>query len=942
MNSSDASMSPTRSAAPAAARWHLRLLGALEAHDGQQRIERFPSRAVAALLARLALAPERAHAREELVELLWPGVALDVGRNRLRQALSTLKSLLEPPGVPGSAVLQADRLALRVVRGAIDCDAVDFERALRAGRFEEARALYRGELMPGFYDEWIADERQRLQALADRIGDAPPPPQQQAYVAATPLPAPARAGEPASALPSYLTRLFGAEIATARLRAAVLAHRLVTLLGPGGSGKTRLAVEVAQALREPMPWAAEGAAPLPFHRVLFVPLVACEDRASVLDALARALQLRAAAADADGLLQAVAQALAGQRALLVLDNFEQLVGQAEGLVAELLARLPSLHVLATSRRLLGLDGEQQASAEPLPLPAPLAPLAAVAANPAVALFVDRARAVRADFHLGERNQAAIAELVRQLGGLPLAVELAASRVRSLPPAEMLAMLQSGERGAGLALLARAGPRGGSDPRHASMAQVIAWSWRLLDEAAQRTLGALAVFPADATAAAAAQVLGDGVAATAARLDDLVGHSLLRCVAAAGDAPTRFLVLEPVREFVLAQAGEADLAAWRAGLRRWLRHWAAALPAERRPAYVAPELPAVHAALAAAREAPEDALQLAIALRRYWETDGLPPHLLDALEAALRAIDAVPDAAPWLSDAHELLAHLQMSAGHAEAAIAHAAAAVERAGTDPARRGRALLQRGWSALAFGRIDERASVAFRALVADLDEALALARASGELESQARALHLQAVVRCNIHISSDDADPATAERLFAESEALWRRLGDASQVRERQRNRAQCQAALGRPREAMAVFERCERSAAADGDWVGQMDSQVSLCSVLAQLREWGAALAACRRSIALAHDRWHLHGLAYGLWNIARPLARQGRPLDAARLIAFAQRLWVEGMGPLRADDRRYVRIVRRLAEVQAGRAQADAAWAEGLALDLPAAVRLALA
>ena len=86
-------------------RWQVRLLGAVEASDGVHTITRFPSRAVASLLARMALAPERSHAREELVELLWPGVELAVGRNRLRQVLSTLKSLLEPPGVPGAAVL---------------------------------------------------------------------------------------------------------------------------------------------------------------------------------------------------------------------------------------------------------------------------------------------------------------------------------------------------------------------------------------------------------------------------------------------------------------------------------------------------------------------------------------------------------------------------------------------------------------------------------------------------------------------------------------------------------------------------------------------------------------------------------------------------------------------------------------------------------------------
>ncbi len=142
------------------ARWRVRLLGGLRLSDGEQTITRLPSRAVTVLLARLALAPERAHAREELVELLWPGVAPAVGRNRLRQALSTLKSLLEPAGrIPAQPVLQADRISVRVVSGTIACDAVQFERCIRAGRADAARALYGGELLPGFYDDWVDEER---------------------------------------------------------------------------------------------------------------------------------------------------------------------------------------------------------------------------------------------------------------------------------------------------------------------------------------------------------------------------------------------------------------------------------------------------------------------------------------------------------------------------------------------------------------------------------------------------------------------------------------------------------------------------------------------------------------------------------------------------------------------------------------------------------------
>ena len=126
MNERHASATRPAAGAPAlhaaapntAARWQVRLLGAVVVSDGRQRIERWPSRAVAALLARLALWPEQAHAREELVDRLWPGVTLAVGRNRLRQALSTLKSLLEPAGALHSPVIDSDRHCVRVLPGA--------------------------------------------------------------------------------------------------------------------------------------------------------------------------------------------------------------------------------------------------------------------------------------------------------------------------------------------------------------------------------------------------------------------------------------------------------------------------------------------------------------------------------------------------------------------------------------------------------------------------------------------------------------------------------------------------------------------------------------------------------------------------------------------------------------------------------------------------------
>lgn len=937
----DTSTRGRRVAPPAApeCRWQVGLLGGVTAGDGVQLIERFPSRAVAALLARLALAPHRAHPREELVELLWPGVALAVGRNRLRQTLSTLKSLLEPPGLPGAAVIQADRLSVRAVPGALACDALQFERCARGGDDAQALSLYRGELMPGYYDEWIGEERQRLAALHERLQGRTASPTTAAVAVAhaagqEPMPQPVSSAPAHGApLPAYLTRRFGAEIIQARLRAQVNCQRLVTLQGPGGSGKTRLAVEVAQALRDHPAWPADAAAAPAFDRVAFVALVTCEDRAQFLQAIARALQLPGGGADQIDLL---AQALADQRVLLVLDNFEQLVGRAEGAVLELLTRLPLLHLLVTSRRSLGLDGECSLAAEPLGLPPPDAGVAEAASHAAVALFVDRARAVRSDFHLGERNHAAIVALVRALQGMPLAIELAASRVRSFSPADMVSLLTAADApGPHLALLARGGPRGGHDPRHASMAQVIGWSWQLLDASAQRLMAVLTLFAGDAPVAGVAGVLGEAPAAVAARLDDLVQHSLVRVVPAkagcTGQGP-RFGLVEPVREFVNAQIDTETARGLRVHLRHWLIAWARSLGPATPPARVAAEMPTVHAVLAGALEAPQEAWALALALRAYWDTDALPAALQSALEAALPALE--PGA--LRADALELLAYLRFESGFVPQARAHADAGLLAAGADASRRARALARRAWVDLAANRDDQQAAIQLQPVQAWLGEALQLAVACGDAEAQARTLHQLAVLASHHH-----QDWVGAEALLAQSQALWQGLGDRRKVNARLRNRAQCWLHLGRVDAARASFEQCEQMAREDGDWVGQIDSQLSLASLLGNQRQWAASAQVSRRCVALCWQRWHRHGLGYALWNLPRILARQRRPEPAMRLMAFAAQFWETGFGPLGRHDQQYIRRVRALVTAQVGAARAQALWAEGQGLDVARAVASAL-
>jgi predicted ATPase len=885
-------------------RWRLRLLGAVQVHAGRQALDRLPSRAASALLARLALQPGRDHPREELVELLWPGVALEVGRNRLRQTLSTLKSLLEADGAP---VIAADRMSVRLVSGAVSCDALQFEQAARAGRAAVAAALYRGELMPGHYDEWIVQERLRLQGLHERLATAPTPAPAAAPRPAWPAP-PARPEPDSGApLPMYLTRLFGADAAVARLADAVLAERLVTLLGAGGSGKTRLAVAAATRLRQ------AGAV-----RAVFVPLVAAGDAGALRAALARSLQLGAGHDDVDTLVDL----LGGRRSLLVLDNFEQLVDEGTPLLAELLARLPELHLLVTSRRALGLDGEHCVAAEPLVPPEAGAGMSA-AGNPAVALFVDRARAARADFHLHEGNAADIVRLVRALDGLPLAIELAASRVRAFAPAEMAARLDSASA---LPLLARSGPRGAFDRRHASMEQVIDWSWRLLSPAEQKVLAAVCVFEGGATAAAVAAVAEQADAALL--LDALVSHSLVRVAPSAGAAP-RFGVFEPVREFVAMRT--ADGAALRGRWRHWLLQWVRQLGALPMPREVAVELAQVHAAIPSAVQDgdPASALALALALRPYWDSDAMPERCLLALDAALPAVSAAQASA-----AHELLAWLHGEAGDTAAAQRHADAALLSACSD-VDRARGLMRRGWLAITTGSTTGSAGGRPGGIAADLDEALALARRAGDRDAEARALHGLAVLLSR-------AEPERALALLAQSQALWLALGNRREAFARLRNRAQIRHNQGHLDEAWDTLLACQAAAQDDGDWIGLINCATSLAAQAGNRRQWARSVEAGRQCVAWCWQRGQMHSLAYALWNLPRPLAHQHRPEQAARLMAFTSSWWAQRFGALSAADRHYERVVRRLVQVQLGRARTEALWIDGRSLAPAGAVALALA
>lgn len=921
-----------------AERWRIRLLGGLDLHDGRDHLTRLPSRAVTALLARLALWPDRAHAREELVELLWPGVDLAVGRNRLRQALSTLKAVLEPPGPVTQRVLLADRMSVRVVPGSLVCDAWQFERLLRERRHGEACALYRGELLPGHYDEWIADERARLAALFERcaadVGDsgalaapavAPTRPPLRAAPAPPALPDLARAS-----IPNYLTRVFGADAQAAGLGERVRAHRLVTVVGPGGSGKTRLAVELAHTLREGSgPGSGSSASGCGFDLVAFVPLVGCGSADELIDALLAAFLVRAGGGDA---FERIVQALADRRVLLVLDNFEQLDAAAASLVARLASMLPQLHQLVTSRRVLGLDGEQAFRIAALELPGPGTDADGAATNAAVALFIDRARAARSDFHLGRTNVDAIAALVRALDGMPLAIELAASRVRGFTPAEMLARLTdtAGAAAPALELLARSGPRDGHDRRHASIQAVIEWSWQLLDEAQRALLSGLTVFTGGCTSDAVAAVCGDGNRDVHLLLEGLSGHSLveLRDTGAAGPAGGRRITLaEPLREFAAQRLGADRARLLRQRHRLWWVHWAETLGATPPLGRVRQELPNIVAALgsAVADGAAQDAVNIVLALSAAFNEILLPAGGMAHLAAAL---EQVQDRA-LLSRGHSFLGVLCFEAGEGAAAQRHTELGLACAPQDAAIRARALH-------AAASVRWRATRDAAGLAPMLGEAATLAERAGDLAVSAGVDALRAFIANVV-----DRDFGRGEALHRRALEKWQRLGNLHAINGGIYNLAICAYNGRRWDEALQRLHAVCRMAREHEDWEQLSDALNVLGNTLAKQRDWPAALHAYQECVRVAWGSMETHALAYGLWNLPQTLAHLRRPEAAARLMSFAAHFWERRFGALSRRDQPYLRRARRLVSVQVGRTHWDTLWAEGAAMSLGDAVRLAL-
>jgi predicted ATPase/DNA-binding SARP family transcriptional activator len=494
---------------------------------------------------RRALPDEPATARRQLSEALalWRGPALT-----------------DAAGLPW-ADDAADRLAER--RLAATEDRIDAELALGEhaavlpelqvlAREHPLRERIRGQHVRALYaagrqaDALAAYEDVRRR-LADELGVDPSPALQEIQLRvlrATPEPRPVLGR---TNVPAQFTSFVGRDDDLATVTGLLDRHRLVTLVGPGGAGKTRLAGETAVRVLDRFPdgaWLAELAPVTDGAQVPQTVLGAV----GLAESLLREQPGQPSQPQTDASTRLV-DLLADRCVLIVLDNCEHLIEAAARTAAQLLARCPRLRVLATSREPLGITGEALAPVAPLGLPPADATSVEALAYPAVRLLADRAAAVRPGFEVDADTVAPVIEICRRLDGMPLAIELAAARMRALPVTEVAARLDDRFR------LLTGGSRAAL-PRHQTLRAVVAWSWELLTDAEAALADRVAVFPGGVTADAA-QAVCTGAPVDAADVPDLLAaladKSLLQQMPS---SQPRYRMLETLREFGVERLADA--------------------------------------------------------------------------------------------------------------------------------------------------------------------------------------------------------------------------------------------------------------------------------------------------------------------------------------------------------------------------------------------------
>jgi predicted ATPase/class 3 adenylate cyclase len=597
-------------------------------------------------------------------------------------------------------------------------------------------------------------------------------------------------------LPTQLTTFLGRQRELEEATALLEQARLLTLTGPGGTGKTRLSLQLAADVTER------------FHDgVFFVPLGTIDEPALVLPTIAQALGL---SEPGGGVMERLADQLPGKQLLLVLDNFEQVIAAAPQ-VGELLARLPEIKILATSRSPLHVYGEQEYPVPPLGLPDPqhLPDAEVLSQFASVALFVERAMAVRPGFAVDAANAPAIAEICVRLDGLPLAIELAAARVRVLTPQAILSRL-----GDQLSLLA--GGASNLPARQQTLRGAIGWSHDLLEPGERVAFARLAVFAGGADLAGVEGVVTPEWPTDAGPAPDaldaitsLLDKSLLR-QEMTDDGESRFRMLWAIRAFGLERLAERE-----PGFETRLRHLdyflglaeglAAKVFGDEQKAALDTyerEHDNLRAATAFAIEQADArrAMRLLAAMWRFWQMRGYLPEGHDRAEHILSLTGAPPDVQQRAYDAAGGIAYWQGDMPAARAWYDGERDLAEQRG-DEAGVAEAIYNASFTySLTPDEADKATQLA--------EDALARFRRLGDRAGEGKALW--GVV--NSYVFADDVQPAMA--LVEDSLAISRELGDRFQLgwglftRGLIRNRAgDPEGARRSYEEALAIFRETE---------------------------------------------------------------------------------------------------------------------------------------
>ena len=696
--------------------------------------------------------------------------------------------------------------------------------------------------------------------------------------------------------------------------------RLVTVTGPGGIGKSRFAVQVAGGLVERFPGGTH-----------FVPLSSLSDPGLIASVIVQTLGIREAGGQSPlEILKGNLQHSLRAPMLLLLDNFEHLV-QAAPIVAELLAMGPHLKILVTSRAALHVYGEHEFPVPPLGMPdsRSMPPVAALSQYPAVALFVQRAVAVKPDFELNRENAAAVTEICARLDGLPLAIELAAARVKVLSPASMLTRLASR-----LQLLT-----GGSrdlPQRQQTLRGAVDWSYDLLSPAEQKLFRRLSVFVGGCNlegVEAVCDTKGDLALDLLDGMASMVDKSLVQQVEQA-KGESRFVMLETIREYALEKleaSGEKALtkrahAAYCLVLaEEEVAEQSAAEGAEwlERFAFEYDNFRAGLEWLTETGDA-EWGLRLGAALFRFWE---MREYLAEGRDRLGKLLKLAGAAAPTKARARALfaagvLAGAQGDYASADALTSESLEIVRRLGD---KQGVAV---SLNALAVHARDRGDVAVARSL---FEDSLVQWRELGDQKAVARSLsNLANVVKLQ-------GDYARARSLYAECLSIFQGLGDQTGVAwsmnyqgDVVRDQGDCLAARTLYERALAIFREL-------GDRWGIAGTLADLGSLAREQRSYPAAHSLCGESIKIFQELEHKRGIARLLEHFACSAAAQFRAERSLRLAGAAAALRKNIGAPLTPAEQAKLEAALEPPRQALTNTAGATAWLEGWAMPVEKAV-----